>query len=314
MTHNNNDEDIKVATPPTRVHKPVLVQEVLTYLDPKPGGVYLDVTFGTGGHTRAILEREPGCRVIAMDWDNVVLDTFGLPMQAEFGDRLHLIWGNFALLYKILKNENIKNLDGILADFGTSQVQLMDRPGFSMFTDTPLDMRMSPPHQQVTAAHLLNKASGEKLREIFWQLGEERAAKQIVYAIMEFRKKKWIATTGQLVKIVESVVPRTKKSRIHPATRVFQALRLYVNRELNNITSFLPMALEFLKPEGRLVCISFHSLEDRIVKTFFKEKEKEEIVNILTPHIVIGTPEEIRENPSARSAKLRAAQKKQKNV
>lgn len=309
MTHNNNDEDIKKSIP-TRVHKPVLVQEVLTYLDIKPGGTYLDVTFGTGGHTRAILEREPTCRVIAMDWDNVVLEAFGVPMQEEFGDRLTILWGNFALLYKILKNENIHSLDGILADFGTSQVQLMDRPGFSMFTDTPLDMRMSPPHQQVTAAHLLNKASGEKLREIFWQLGEERAAKQIVYAIMEFRKKKWIATTGQLVKIVESVVPRNKKSRIHPATRVFQALRLYVNRELNNITAFLPMAIEFLKPEGRLVCISFHSLEDRIVKTFFKEKDQAGLVEILTPRIVIGTPEEIQENPSARSAKLRAAQKK----
>ncbi|MDR3550011.1 MAG: 16S rRNA (cytosine(1402)-N(4))-methyltransferase RsmH [Candidatus Babeliales bacterium] len=309
MTHNNNDEDIKVSTP-TRVHKPVLVQEVLTYLDIKPGGTYLDVTFGTGGHTRAILEREPTCRVIAMDWDNVVLDTFGVPLREEFGDRLTLLWGNFALLYKILKNENIHSLDGILADFGTSQVQLMDRPGFSMFTDTPLDMRMSPPHQQVTAAHLLNKASGEKLREIFWQLGEERAAKQIVYAIMEYRKKKWIATTGQLVKIVESVVPRNKKSRIHPATRVFQALRLYVNRELNNITSFLPMAIEFLKPGGHLVCISFHSLEDRIVKTFFKEKDQAGLIELLTPRVVIGTPEEIKENPSARSAKLRAAQKK----
>jgi len=309
MTQNNNDEGIKKSAP-IRVHKPVLVQEVLTYLDPQPGRVYLDVTFGTGGHTRAILEREPTCRVIAMDWDNVVLEAFGVPMQEEFGDRLTILWGNFALLYKILKKENINAVDGILADFGTSQVQLMDRPGFSMFTDTPLDMRMSPPHQQVTAAHLLNKASGEKLREIFWQLGEERAAKQIVYAIMEARKKKWIATTGQLVKIIESVVPRSKKSRIHPATRVFQALRLYVNRELNNITAFLPIAIEFLKPEGRLVCISFHSLEDRIVKTFFKEKEKADLIEILTPHIVIGTKEEVQENPSARSAKLRAAQKK----
>jgi len=312
MTHNPNDDIKKNAS--QRVHKPVLVQEVLTYLDPQPGNVYLDVTFGTGGHTRAILEREPTCRVIAMDWDNVVLDTFGIPMQEEFGDRLTLLWGNFALMYKIFKKENIRAVDGILADFGTSQIQLMDRPGFSMFTDTPLDMRMSPPHQQVTAAHVLNKASGEKLREIFWQLGEERDAKQIVFAIMEARKKKWIKTTFDLVKIVESINPRTKKSRIHPATRVFQALRLYVNRELNNITAFLPMALEFLKPEGRLVCISFHSLEDRIVKTYFKEQEDAGALEILTPRVVVGTKEEIQENASARSAKLRAAKKTLKNV
>jgi len=307
MTHKIIDE--KQACGPTRVHKPVLVAEVLHYLDPQPKRVYLDVTFGTGGHTRAILEQEPTCRVIAMDWDNVVLDEFGIPMQEEFGDRLTLIWGNFALLYKILKKENITSVDGILADFGTSQIQLMDRPGFSMFKDTPLDMRMSPPHQQVTAAHLLNKASEEKLREIFWQLGEEREAKHIVRAIAEARKKKWILTTAQLVKIVESVVPRNKKSKIHPATKVFQALRLYVNRELNNITAFLPLALSTLTPKGRLVCISFHSLEDRLVKTFFKEQSDKNIVNLLTPRVITGTKEEIAMNASARSAKLRAVEK-----
>jgi len=307
MTHINDDEIKNLK--PARVHKPVLVREVLEYLDPKPGHVYLDVTFGTGGHTRAILEAEPKCRVIAMDWDNVVLDTFGIPMQEEFGDRLTLIWGNFALLYKILKKEGIKSVNGILADFGTSQIQLMDRPGFSMFKDTPLDMRMSPPHQQVTAAQLLNRASDEKLREIFWQLGEERAAKQIVRAIVEARRKKWISTTGELVKIIESVVPRNKKFKIHPATKVFQALRLYVNRELNNISAFLPMASSFLKENGRLVCISFHSLEDRLVKMFLKEQEEKLALKVLTSRVVVATKEEIKENASSRSAKLRAAQK-----
>lgn len=307
MTHINDDEIKNLK--PARVHKPVLVNEVLEYLEPGKGKVYLDVTFGTGGHTRAILEKEPKCRVIAMDWDNVVLDTFGIPMQEEFGDRLMLIWGNFALLYKILRKEKIKAVDGILADFGTSQIQLMDRPGFSMFKDTPLDMRMSPPHQQVTAAQLLNRASDEKLREIFWQLGEERAAKKIVQAIVEARRKKWISTTGELVKIIESVVPRNKKLKIHPATKVFQALRLYVNRELNNISAFLPMAVSFLNEGGRLICISFHSLEDRLVKNFFKEQEEKLALKVLTPRVVVATKEEIKENASSRSAKLRAAQK-----
>ncbi|MCX5922148.1 MAG: 16S rRNA (cytosine(1402)-N(4))-methyltransferase RsmH [Candidatus Dependentiae bacterium] len=307
MTHNDND-DIEIIEP-KRFHKPVLVQEVLTYLDLKPGKVYLDVTFGTGGHTRAILEREPGCRVIAMDWDQEILDTYGVPMVEEFGDRLRLIWGNFALLYKILKQSNIKSVDGILADFGTSQIQLMDRPGFSMFKDTPLDMRMSPAHQQITAYQVINKSSDTKLREIFWQLGEESQAKQITQAIMDARKKGWISTTKQLVEIIERVVPRQKKSRTHPATKVFQALRLYVNRELNNITAFMPMALPALSKGGHLVCISFHSLEDRLVKTFFREQEEKGAVKVLTHRVVSGTPEEIQENPSARSAKLRAVEK-----
>src|SRR3989304_8974725 len=153
-----------IETPSTqlRYHKPVLVKEVINYLSPQPGKVYLDVTFGTGGHTKAILDHEPKCRVIAMDWDLVALDTYGLPLQEQYDDRLRLVWGNFALLYKILKKEQIHNLDGILADFGTSQIHLMERAGFSVFRDSPLDMRMSPPHQQITAAHVINKSSEEK--------------------------------------------------------------------------------------------------------------------------------------------------------
>lgn len=290
-------------------HKSVLVSEVLHYLDPQPGKTYLDVTFGAGGHTRAILEKEPTCKVIAMDWDERSLDTYGPALQEEFGDRLTLLWGNFALLYKIMKTAGIKSVDGILADFGTSQIQITQRPGFSVYRDTPLDMRMSPAHQKVTAAELLNKGSEEKLREIFWYYGDERYAKQIVAAIVAERSKKEFKTTGQLASLIEKIVPAgTRKT--HPATKVFQALRIFVNKELDNISAFLAGGLTLLNPGGRMVCISFHSLEDSIVKHFFKEKAKEDLITILTPEVVHGTAEEIAQNPSARSACLRACQKK----
>ncbi len=290
------------------VHKPVLVTEVLEYLNPQPGNTYLDVTFGSGGHTRAILTKEPSCKVIAMDWDMKALEQFGFPMQAEFGERLQLIWGNFSLLYKILKKEAIQSVDGILADFGTSQVQIMERAGFSVYRDSPLDMRMSPPHQQVTAADVLANSCEEKLRQIFWQLGDERYAKQIARAIIEQRTKKRIQTTMQLADIVSHAVPHDSRSKIHPATKVFQALRIYVNKELANIESLLAVSLQVVRSGGRIVCISFHSLEDRIVKRFFQEQEQKGLMHILTSGAVMAKASEIRQNPSARSAKLRAAQ------
>jgi S-adenosyl-methyltransferase MraW len=290
------------------VHKPVLVSEVLEYLDPQPGKVYLDVTFGSGGHTRAILTKEPTCTVIAMDWDIEALERFGEPMQAEFGDRLRLIWGNFSILYKILKKEGIGSVDGILADFGTSQVQIMERDGFSIYRDTTLDMRMSPSHQQVTAAAVLATAEEEKLRQIFWQLGDERYAKQIARAIVEERIKGRIDTTAQLADLVSKAVPHDKGQKIHPATKVFQALRIYVNKELANIESLLAFSVRIVRPGGRIVCISFHSLEDRIVKRFFQEHESKGEMCIVTPHAVIASESELVQNPSARSAKLRAAQ------
>ncbi len=292
----------------TFYHKPVLVNEVLEYLKPQPHKVYLDVTFGSGGHTQAILDKESTCKVIALDWDQESLETYGLPLKEKYGDRLQLLWGNFALIYKILKKEKIKTIDGILADFGTSQMHLMQRAGFSFAHDTPLDMRMSPAHQRVTAEQVVNDFSEEKLRELFWQLGEERYAKQIVAAIVQERKKKRIRSTSKLAQIVKKAVPYDKKQRTHPATRVFQAIRIYVNQELSNISSLFPAAMGVLKSGGRFVCISFHSLEDRLVKTFFKEQESLGRVVLLTPKGVTGTPEEIKQNPSARSARLRAVE------
>lgn len=293
------------------MHKPVLMDEVLAYLNPQDGKTYLDVTFGTGGHTKAILTMAPGCKVISFDWDSVALETYGVPLQEEFGDRLQLVWGNFSNLYKILKKERIGKVDGILADFGTSQIQIMERPGFSFAKDTPLDMRMSPAHQVVTAEHVVNKSTERKLRELFFQLGEEPYAKEIARAIVQERvkHKRRIRTTGHLVEIINRVVPFNRRTRIHPATRVFQALRIYVNHELDNIKSFLPAAQAALNPEGRLVCISFHSLEDRLVKTYFSEHEAKGEIEVLTPKVVTATEEELRQNASSRSAKLRAAKK-----
>ncbi len=293
---------------PKIVHKPVLVNQVLEYLDVKPGGIYIDATFGSGGHTRAILDSAPDVRVIAFDWSEQALDTFGTTLQDEYGSRLELVWGNFAHLYKLVKKLNVENFDGILADFGTSQVQIKTQAGFSFSHDTHLDMRMSPAHQKLTAYELVNKATPDKLVDIFKNLGEEKRARSIVNAIVAERQKRPINTTKQLADLIVKVVPKGEL-RIHPATKVFQALRIFVNKELENIQSFLSAATSLLAPEGRLVCISFHSLEDRIVKNFFRQQELMQTLKIVTPQVVIADEKELITNPSARSAKLRAAQK-----
>jgi 16S rRNA (cytosine1402-N4)-methyltransferase len=292
-------------------HKPVLMSEVLEYLAIKPGKTYVDVTFGTGGHTRAILEKEPTCSVIALDWDADELERYGGPLKEEFGDRLTLVWGNFAVLYKLLKKAGASRVDGILADFGTSQIQIAERKGVSFSRDTALDMRLSPAHFQETAADVVNTMSEKALRELFWELGEEQHARPIARAIVLAREKKRITTTGQLVEIIKKSMPSSvKKRHTHPATKVFQALRMHVNKELENMQSFLIAAVRALKPQGRLVCISFHSLEDRQVKQFFRDQERLLALEVITPKVVRATPEEVAINPSSRSACLRVAEKK----
>lgn len=289
------------------IHKTVLIEPVLTYLDPKPNKMYVDVTFGSGGHTRAILEKEPHCTVIAVDWDKISLDTYATPMKEEFGNRFIPLWGNFAQLYKLLKSIRIDQVDGILADFGTSQMHLFERAGFSVRRDSPLDMRMSPSHQKITAADILNKASEQQLSQIFWEFGEERFSRKIAHAIVEDRGKKPFRTTLQLADLIERIISVPPGTRIHPATRVFQALRIYINKELDNIKALLAGSLDVLADDGRLVCISFHSLEDRIVKQFFQEYAGIGRLEILTKRAIAATPEEVDKNPSSRSAKLRAA-------
>lgn len=292
-------------------HKSVLVDEVLHNLNVQPNGIYIDATFGSGGHTKAILNQEPTCRVIGIDWDKISLDTYGAMVTEEFGDRFIPIWGNFALLYKQIKKLKITQVDGVLADFGTSQMQIKERSGFSFNIDTPLDMRMSSSHYKETAADVVNYASYEKLVSIFQTYGDERFAGKIARAIIQDRSKKKFKTTRDLAGLIERIVPR-KKSNIHPATKVFQALRIHVNHELEHIRAFLAGATSLLAPDGRLACISFHSLEDRLVKQFYRDKEHERILTVVTPKAIGPSEEEIAKNPSSRSAKLRVAAKIEK--
>jgi 16S rRNA (cytosine1402-N4)-methyltransferase len=290
------------------IHKPVLLNEVLHFLAPQPGKVYVDVTLGGGGHTRAILTTQPDCKVIGMDWDEQVVKTTGVQLQEEFPGRFIPVWSNFSKINTALAKEKIYKVDGILADFGTSQMQIAGTPGLSIFQDKFLDMRMSKGLFKVTAQDVLKNFSEKDLAKIFFEYGEERYGNRIARAIVEFRQKDQLRTTKQLAELIENVVSNSKGSKIHPATKVFQALRIYVNKELENIQSFLTNSLKILAPQSRLVCISFHSLEDRIVKQFFKEQEKNPLVitEILTPKVCIATPEELQYNRSARSAKLRA--------
>ncbi len=290
-------------------HKPVLVKEVIDNLRVKPRGVYLDVTFGAGGHTRAILEQNKTCKVIAMDWDALSLETHAAPLEEEFGDRISFIWGNFSALYRLLKKHKIGMVDGVLADFGTSQIQIAQTPGLSFSRDTLLDMRLSTAHYQITAADVINKSTQQKLEQLFFQLGEEPKSRQIARAIVAARAKHKIKTTGDLVDVIEDVIPNKGRRSIHPATKVFQALRIYVNHELENIQAFLPAATGALNPAGRLVCISFHSLEDRMVKQFYANQERAGVLQVVTPKAVIASEQELAQNPSARSAKLRTAEK-----
>ncbi len=289
-------------------HKPVLLDEVLHFLAPEPGKVYVDVTLGGGGHTRAILTSQPDCKIIGMDWDESVIKTTGESLKAEFPGRFIPVWGNFSKINGALNKIGYKKVDGILADFGTSQIQIANTAGLSIFQDKFLDMRMSSAFFKVTAQDVLKNFKEKDLAKIFFEYGEERYGNRIARAIVETRQKTPLRTTKQLAELIKSVVPGSKGSKIHPATRVFQALRIYVNKELENIQSFLVNSLKVLAPNSRIVCISFHSLEDRIVKHFFREQSKNPLIKseVLTPRVCTATEEELAYNRSSRSAKLRA--------
>jgi len=304
-----NDTSDQITNTPS--HVPVMVDEVLSYLQPQPGKLYLDATFGAGGHTRAILDAEPTCRVVALDWDTASLEKYAEPLIEIYGERFSYIWGSFAHVYKLLKKHRISQVDGVLADFGTSQMQITDRPGFSFSRETPLDMRMSTSHQRLTAADLLASCTESELAKIFWEFGEERYARRIAHAIVEQRQRQPFETTRQLAELVRRVVPSPRSGRhtIHPATRVFQALRIWINSEIDNIRAFFPAAFKLLAPKGRMVCISFHSLEDREVKGAFRQWQQEGVASLLTKKVVTPSDEELARNLSARSAKLRSIEK-----
>jgi 16S rRNA (cytosine1402-N4)-methyltransferase len=291
--------------PKETYHIPVLVNEVLEYIHPKVNGVYLDVTFGGGSHTRAILEAEPTCKVYALDWDRTALEMNAESLAAEFPDRFFYFFGNFAHLHRLSKKHKFPQFDGILADFGTSQFQIFNKEGMSFATDTPLDMRMSAEHFTKTAADIVNFATEDELLHAFFTYGQEPRSRAAVRAIVEYRKKKKIKTTKQLLEVIVPAL-NYPRSNTHPATRIFQALRIVVNQELEAIESFLKVVPDHLNIDGNVVCISFHSLEDRIVKQSFAEDAR---LHVLTKKVVTASEEELKTNPSSRSAKLRAAKR-----
>lgn len=291
-------------------HIPVLLEEVITTLNPQPGEIYIDVTLGGGGHTRAILTRQPKCKVIGLDWDKKVIDTTGASLQEEFPGRFIPLYGNFAKVKDIVTKAGYKKVQGILADFGTSQMQIRNTPGFSVYQDSALDMRFSPGMFYHTAHGVVNRFTEENLAQIFFDFGGESRGRKIARAIVERRKTKKFETTKDLADFIADMTPGSYH-KIHPATKVFQALRIFVNEELENITSFLKNGTSLLDNGGRLVCISFHSLEDRIVKQFFKEKSGRVQPGVahfemITKGACMASQEELAVNRSARSARLRA--------
>lgn len=298
-------------------HIPVMLKEVLSYLDIKPGHWYIDCNLGGGGHTKGILDK--GGNVLGIDLDPEaiyeVAKNYGLKVDEKEGHlfveskNLVLIQDNFSHLATLTHLTHLTNFSGILFDLGVSTHQL-DTPerGFSFNTDAPLDMRMDP-KLQVTAADLINGLYEKELAELFWNLGEENFSRPIAKRIVEARLKKKIETTNELAQVILSVRHRTSSDRTHPATRVFQALRIAVNDELNSLKIALPQALKILAPGGKIAVISFHSLEDRIVKDFFRDEQGKGTVKFITKKPVSPTEEEVEENPRSRSGKLRVAEK-----
>lgn len=302
------------------MHKPVLYQETLAYLQPRPGQQFVDGTVGSGGHALGILQAsQPDGLLLGIDLDASALQIAEQNLQAYRG-RYWLIEGSYRDLSQHLAQLGWSEVDGVLLDLGVSSLQL-DTPerGFSFRSEAPLDMRFNR-HNPLTAAHLVNNLSQEELAKILFLYGEERFARQIARAIVASRP---ILTTTQLADVVVRVVGR-QSGGIHPATRTFQALRIAVNAELDALEAFLPQATAVLKPSGRLAIISFHSLEDRLVKAYFQTESRQCIcppkqpictcghrarLKVLTPKAVRPSAQEIEHNPRARSARLRVAEK-----
>jgi 16S rRNA (cytosine1402-N4)-methyltransferase len=299
-------------------HVPVLREEVLAFLDCRPGKVYVDGTVGRAGHSLAILEKSsPDGRLIGLDWDEEALGR-AREILAPFGSRVQLWNGNFRDLASFLGASAIAKADGILLDLGVSSEQLESgERGFSFRLDGPLDMRMNQ-ELKIQARDLLRRLPADELARILWEYGEERWARRIARRIVEERKKRPLETTRDLAQIVERSVPFSR-SRIHPATRTFQALRIQVNGELESLETFLQTAPKLLNPQGRLAVISFHSLEDRIVKTQFRRwggraRREETAFRIVTAKPVVPSEEETARNPRARSAKLRVLERIQEEA
>lgn len=306
-------------------HRPVLLQESLRYLATERGGLFVDATLGLGGHSEAILESNGDVRVFGFDRDSVAL-TFATRRLARFGQRFRTAHADFREIARVLADADERNLSGVLADLGVSSMQL-DTPerGFSFRHDAPLDMRMDAAGDGETAAQLLARLPEEEIARVIFEYGEERRSRKVARWIVERREQgRPVETTSGLAELVARAVGHKRGERIHPATRTFQALRIAVNRELEGLDEFVETAVDLLQPGGRLVVISFHSLEDRIVKRTLRRLAGQcecdprlpvcscgahKVVEILTKRPVVATEAEADENPRARSAKLRACEK-----
>jgi 16S rRNA (cytosine1402-N4)-methyltransferase len=305
-------------------HRPVLLEETLKFLVPERGGLYVDCTVGLGGHSEAILNSSPDSRVIGMDLDQEALN-YSRQRLAPFGKRFHAVQSNFRRIKDVLHDAGEQEVEGILVDLGVSSLQF-DSPerGFSFRFDAPLDMRMDPTSGD-SAADLLQQLPEAEIARIIFEFGEERHSRRIARRIVESREQgKPITTTKELADLVQKSLGGRKWNQIHPATRTFQALRIAVNSELEGLGLFVETAIDLLKPDGRFVGISFHSLEDRILKQELRRLSghcqcpprlpvcncgARETVEVLTRRPVVASELEVEENPRARSAILRACRK-----
>ncbi|HWT46707.1 MAG TPA: 16S rRNA (cytosine(1402)-N(4))-methyltransferase RsmH [Vicinamibacterales bacterium] len=289
-------------------HEPVLAAEVVELLAPLNGGLFVDCTVGLGGHTQALLDAG-ATKVLGLDRDQQALDIARAAL-ARFGDRVELVHADYRDLERVLDERSIDGVNGTLADLGVSSMQLdADGRGFSFRRDEPLDMRMDRSRGE-TAADLLRTAAEDDIANAIFQFGEERYSRRVARAIVNTRREQPITTTGQLAAIVRRAVPHRGYQRIDPATRTFQGLRIWVNRELDGMDAFLTAAAGRLLRGARLAVITFHSLEDRIVKHTFRALEKTgESLRVLTKRPMLPSEPEIDRNPRARSAKLRVLER-----
>jgi 16S rRNA (cytosine1402-N4)-methyltransferase len=306
-------------------HRPVLLGETIEFLAPQRGGLFVDCTLGLGGHSEAILESSEATRVIGLDLDPEALH-YASERLAKFGSRFRAVAANFKEIQAVLAKLGEPDAQGVLVDLGVSSLQF-DSPerGFSFRWEAPLDMRMNPASGVETAAELLERLPEAEIARVLFEYGEERRSRRIARWIVEKREQGVpITTTRALADLVQRAVGHSKGKGIHPATRTFQALRIAVNRELEGLDHYIGTAIDLLKPDGRFVAISFHSLEDRIIKQELRRLSgycqcpprvpvcscgARKVVEILTKRPVVPNDKEVEENPRARSAKLRACRK-----
>jgi 16S rRNA (cytosine1402-N4)-methyltransferase len=284
-----------------------MVAEVLEHLEPSRGGIFVDCTVGLGGHARALVDAGAS-RVIGLDRDRQALERARETLPGA-GGTVEVVHADYRAFEEVLDVRGIGPIDGLLADLGVSSLQL-DTPGrgFSFRRDEPLDMRMDP-STGATAAEMLTAVDEKTLADVIYEFGEERHARRVARAIVEAARTQRVETTGQLAEIVRRAVPRKGYMRIDPATRTFQAIRIWVNRELEGLDAFLVQAAARLAPGGRLVVVTFHSLEDRVVKHTLRALQAAGTIAIRTKRPVVPSEAEIDRNPRARSAKLRAAER-----